>query len=262
MAASSATEGLSRYIIDPDGDVEIVLKNPNRQNLDWHPEDKVTPKHMEAWAKTPKAERGAFPGLKNTVATGAELDATEPGNDEPGHDEPGHDEPEQDVTILASSSHLCLASETFRKMLRGPWLEGASGASEGSVKKCTASEWDTNAFTTVLYIIHGRHRAVPSAVDLETLAKIAAIVDYYHCHEATEVLIQRWIKPAAFPVPVAEYGKDCMLRMLVAWVFRQRDIFEEMARLAVMQSQGPLQTMDLPFPKTLLGSSAPRKVAC
>lgn len=175
-----------------------------------------------------------------------------------GQDAPASTEPDDDVFIRASSVHLCLASKSFEKMLRGPWLEGSSGGN-GTPKTCTASEWDTDAFLTVLNIIHGHHRAVPKEVSLEKLARIAAIIDYYDCHEITEVFVQMWIAPLNAKRSTV-IGKEGMLWIFVSSIFRNETIFVEMARTTIAEAQGPLQSMELPFPPGLLGSFSPPKL--
>lgn len=88
-------------------------------------------------------------------------------------------------TFLVSSRHLILASPVFKKMLTGPsWSEAKKVHGQFKVD---ASEWDTQALSIVLNLVHGRHRRTPKTATLESLANIAAIVDYYEFHEAVEV---------------------------------------------------------------------------
>ncbi|CAJ2508725.1 Uu.00g137510.m01.CDS01 [Anthostomella pinea] len=44
-----------------------------------------------------------------------------------------------------------------------------------------AEDWDANALSILMYVIHGRHRGVPRSASLELLTKIAVLVDYYKC---------------------------------------------------------------------------------
>jgi hypothetical protein len=49
--------------------------------------------------------------------------------------------------------------------------------------------------------MHGKHLAIPQTVDLELLANIACVVDYYDCHEAVE--------PFVGQIDTARGGRPC-----------------------------------------------------
>lgn len=53
----------------------------------------------------------------------------------------------------------------------------------------------------MLDIMHGKHLAIPQTVDLELLANIACVVDYYDCHEAVE--------PFVGQIDTARGGRPC-----------------------------------------------------
>lgn len=44
-------------------------------------------------------------------------------------------------------------------------------------------DWDAKAILIVMDIIHGRTHQVPRSIDLELLAKIALVIDFFDCHE-------------------------------------------------------------------------------
>jgi hypothetical protein len=152
------------------------------------------------------------------------------------------------LRILASSRHLCLASSTFRKMLNRPWLKGS--INNRPIREVQASGWDAEAFLIVQDIIHGLNALVPSSVDLELLAKIAAIVDYYDCHAIAEPFVDKWIQNLQGSLPLL-YGKGCVLWMSVSLVFLRVDILRSMARLAALGCHGPIETLGLPVPESL-----------
>ncbi|KFY29426.1 hypothetical protein V491_00034 [Pseudogymnoascus sp. VKM F-3775] len=167
-----------------------------------------------------------------------------------------HEEP-REVKFRVSSSHLSLASPVFRIMLEGPLKEGVLDGQ--SPRELFTSEWDTEALRVLLNIIHGRHRAVPKSVSLETLGKIAILVDYYQCHEVTEVFVDLWLKALEKDFPTS-YGRESTIWLFVSFVFSHSAIFEKTTELAIKESQGPVETMCLPIPGGLLTMVESRRI--
>ncbi|KAK7931237.1 hypothetical protein PG985_001949 [Apiospora marii] len=154
-----------------------------------------------------------------------------------------------DIRMRLSSRHLILASTYFKKMLLGSWRE-STGVS-GSSHLVDAEGWDENALRILMNIIHGRTRSVPRFVSLETLAKIAVLVDYYECHEVVELVIPIWIDRLKWRLP-QECCRDLVLWCLVSRVFSQADLFQTVTKTAVNKCKGPLPALDLPIPGTLV----------
>lgn len=267
--------------LDPNGDIELILLQPNTQALQWpadglyahNPAAAEVPKPLSKKEKKKKQRRA-----QNTTLFGEPPPAAESGP--PAEPEPAaelHTCSEykevlpfwlessdthalkkltpisrngeiNEVRMLVSSRHLCLASSTFRTMLQGPWHEGCSN--DEPTRQITTTEWDAEALLIVLDMVHGHHRAVPRSISLEMLAKIATIVDYYNCHEVTEVFVDHWILGLENNLPFS-YGIECVLWLSVSWVFSRADILKKMADIAVMECRLPIETMGLPFPDTL-----------
>lgn len=148
------------------------------------------------------------------------------------------------IRFQVSSRHLALASSVFRSMLDGPWKEGTT--SKESLRSIPANTWDVDALLIVLNIIHGHHRKVPKSLSLETLTKVATIVDYYNCHEIVEIFADRWLNGMTRPPP-DYYGRDSTLFLCVAWVFGWSEHFKTMTELALRHGEGPIETPDLPI---------------
>ncbi|KAK1830933.1 hypothetical protein QBC39DRAFT_260074 [Podospora conica] len=151
-------------------------------------------------------------------------------------------------TFLVSSRHLILASPVFKKMLTGSdWSE--ANKVEGQFR-VDASEWDPAAFAIVLNLVHGWHRRTPKSVTLETLANIAAIVDYYEFYEAVEVACSSWVSTLRVSEPIPEEpGRKLYLWMLNAWVFGLDDIFKSTTKAAILHATSVLEAPDnLPIP--------------
>ncbi|KAI3567906.1 hypothetical protein IWW34DRAFT_812471 [Fusarium oxysporum f. sp. albedinis] len=151
--------------------------------------------------------------------------------------------------MLVSSSHLVLASPVFQAMVEGPYVEGSTD--HRGIYQFTTHGWNQEAFVIVLDIIHGHHRSVPKSLDLEMLAKVAVIVDYYKCHEIVEVFAERWLK-ALQNGHTVHYGKASMLWLLISWVFSCPEIFKSMAGLVLKHSTRLILADNVPIPGEVL----------
>jgi hypothetical protein len=156
---------------------------------------------------------------------------------------------QQDIRLTLSSRHLILASPIFRTMLTGCWQESRIRSENKYLIEL--EDYDANAFMILMNVIHGRIRSIPRSIDLETLAKIAVLVDYYDCHEVVELATEMWIKKLKWPLPTT-YCRDLILWLHVSWVFCEADIFEKVTKVALETMKGQLCTMRLPIPENLI----------
>ncbi|KAG6260864.1 hypothetical protein E4U47_006980 [Claviceps purpurea] len=260
----------SQFELDPRGDTILILRNPKTEQLLWEPKDdgaKLKQRSnilrqklfgselMPDDEKTHKPAAWPFSVIKPNVPSDSEKARKE--NSEG-----------NEVLFRLSSRHLALASPVFQTMLNGSWKESApsSDQSNGSGKtwaplqngpdcpvryELTATEWDTKVFLLFMNMIHCRNKLVPLSIDLTTLVKMAILVDYYQCEEATQLAAGLWIGNLSGKLPIS-YGRDCVAWMFVSWVFSRSDIFEKMTKLAIRGSTGGLGTIHLPFPPKLL----------
>jgi hypothetical protein len=167
----------------------------------------------------------------------------------------GIGEEEDSVHYYVSSRHLALASGFFKSTLaKDGWLEGHPSAEDGKYH-LSAADWDPEAFLILLRIFHLRNRDVPRSITLEMLARLAVLVDYYRCSEAVEVFSEMWINTARSAYPTsATYGRDLVLWMCIAWVFKLREEFTQTTKAAILQSKTPtVQDMYLPIPGVVIG---------
>lgn len=158
-------------------------------------------------------------------------------------------EKQQDIYIRLSSRHLILASPNFKTMLTGCWQESTIRSEDKNSIK--VEDWDANALIILMNVVHGRIRSIPRSIDLETLAKIAVLVDYYNCHEVVELAVEMWITRLKWPLPTT-YCRELVLWLHVSWVFCEADIFENVTRTALRTMKGQLCTMDLPIPGNIV----------
>ncbi len=98
----------------------------------------------------------------------------------------------QTVYLRVSSKHLILASAMFRNMLSSDkFSEGQGLHSKGSL--IIRLPDDSEAPITLMYIVHGMTKAVPRKVTLNTLTKLAILINYYQLHEPVEFVSDLWI---------------------------------------------------------------------
>ncbi|KAL4997439.1 hypothetical protein BDV10DRAFT_186231 [Aspergillus recurvatus] len=177
-------------IIDEDGDVIIVLKNPN----------------------------GNFVPLPSKSVPDASFTPlpTEPGPGTPAAPE---------VRFQVSAADLICSSGYFKNMFSSNWKESAEFKENGTVQ-VTAEGWDANAFEFLMHcfyyvprgITQGRSQPPPLAdavTSWEAAGNIAVVAEYYQCLE-----LVRWVYPEptiAVPLPPAPDEKEFRLRIVRLW---------------------------------------------
>lgn len=203
------------YNIDPLGDTILTLANPNN-----YP-----------------------PALDECVV------ATEP---EPPGEAPPVDKPVSvPVTFLVSSHHLVLASPVFKAMMNGGWNEG--NMKEGRFRVRT-EDWDVEALTIVMNVLHSHYRQVPKTVTLKMLAKISVIVDYYKIQEAFQPMVLLWMLPLESQVPSTSFSPDDVLWILISWVFEDEKVFTQTTKAAILWGREDIVGSNtLPIPPVVIG---------
>jgi hypothetical protein len=154
-----------------------------------------------------------------------------------------------EFTLRVSSAHLRLASPYFQKALDGSLNE--SHLTTDGLRHMDAQDWDAKALLIVMQIIHGRNHHVPRILNLEMLAKVAVVVDYYGCHEMVEPFTEIWLIHLNGLVPDS-INRDLILLLLVSSVFRWAYIFNAVTKTALDQAQGPLRTLNLPIQESII----------
>ena len=139
-------------------------------------------------------------------------------------------------------------------MFTGQWEEVTKIHSDGLQHWDLGDNLDPDAFVIVMNIIHGRNRSVPQKVDLEMLAKICVIIDDLECHEATEMFSRVWLMAFGGKTP-STYCRDLILRIFVASVLREPDIFLITTRTAMLSSAQEIRSLGLPIRLDIVGRS-------
>lgn len=191
------------YEIDPGGDLDLVLKDPNTQKI-VPIFDKEKGDSNHAFDNPPLVGRyEIFNSLNETCNDQARAEGTG-----------------VCVHFRVSSRHLILASRTFQKMLEGGWSESSATPNQSGRRQICTSSWDAPSLAIVLDAIHGRYRDIPKYTNLGLSTRIATIVDYYQCHESIQLIIDLWMATlrAACKVPTV-YCQSTLLWLYTSWVF-------------------------------------------
>ncbi|WEW57857.1 hypothetical protein PRK78_003324 [Emydomyces testavorans] len=249
----------SFHVLDPEGDVLLILQSPDEE--------------FAAWSEAAEAEKctlgkdSEMQGNEKWLTNGTfdEQNYNEPGEEpEPNPSNPKEKSPETQETsgqggvrLQVSSKHLRLASPLFRRMF-SCGLQEAVKLQSGECVEIRMETWDADVVLILMNAIHGKIRNVPRTVSLETLAKIAVLVDYYECHEVVELCSEKWIDHLERNAP-RSYSRDLMLWLCISWVFKTAYGFQAATRVAMEQSRGSILSLGLPIPPRVLAQLNQRR---
>ncbi|KAI3530168.1 hypothetical protein CABS02_14616 [Colletotrichum abscissum] len=155
------------------------------------------------------------------------------------------------VEFIVSSRHLILSSHYFKAQLCGSWAEASVQSRDGR-RHARTRDWDADALLILMQIFHAKTGDTPRLIDLEQLAKIAVLVDYFSCYNTVRFFSTLWIDALKEQLP-SQCNRELVLWLFVAVVFRRDDIFQTITKTAVTESKGPLPTLGLPFRGDLIG---------
>ncbi|KAJ5462470.1 hypothetical protein N7530_010675 [Penicillium desertorum] len=226
------------YIIDPDGEVIIILRNadsPFAQPL----EDTVTgmalpePSHA---TQSPAQRHSTIPGPEQIKDPSPEDPAAKEKIDEP--------LVENCFYIQVSAKHLMFSSCVFKSVLTSGWKESIEFQQKGSIE-LTAESWGIEEFLIVLRAIHGKYYHIPRKLTLEMLVKVAVIADYYECKEALLAMTDAWINKLEEKIPTT-HSRDLMLWLWVSWFFQLPSQFKQITSTAMSSSENQINAWGAP----------------
>ncbi|RDW58687.1 hypothetical protein BP6252_13163 [Coleophoma cylindrospora] len=273
------------HILDPNGDVLLIFER--RPEIDvaeyldeesfahkWEDEPKPTTENPfpdGSMSKEPAPDwLEPHPSTKydpDTVGTeaGAELD-NEPARPQSSTDSVSTaswtESKIQKVQIRVSSKHLILASATFRRCLGSDeFLEGRTLQTTGNVVIQLVDE-DPDSMVIILCIIHGLTRKVPRQVNLETLTKLAFVVNHRQIHEAVEPFSDIWIENLKRGPLSSSYIPEVLSWLFIFWVFQKEDGFRQMSQILECESDHRLEDevhTGTPIPASIISEFTPIK---
>ncbi|KAH8693843.1 hypothetical protein BGW36DRAFT_463486 [Talaromyces proteolyticus] len=244
------------YIIDPDGEVIIELRNANPPFavLD---EDTIV-NHVQNNVAEPIEEpvEESSETSSDSESTGSEHSRTYGGQikETIGQKQRNSDEDltERRFRIQVSAKHLTLVSPVFKKMLTGGWKENVALLQKGSVE-IIAEGWDIEALLILLRVMHCQHNHVPRKLSFEMLAKVTVLADYYECRDAMGVFTDIWIKALEHKIPTT-YSRGLIMWLWISWFFQLSSLFQEATSTAMSLSNGRIDNLGLPIPDKVLES--------
>ncbi|OOO09296.1 hypothetical protein OAory_01105920 [Aspergillus oryzae] len=214
------------HIIDPDGEVIILLRNTTLQG--------------------PTVEEAVEEAVEVPVDVAVDVAAEEPVRAQIETDLVRESLDEACFRIQVSAKHLILASPVFKKILTGGWKESVTYLQKGSVE-ISAESWDIEALLILLRAIHGQQYHVPQKLTLEMLAKVAVLVDFYDCKEAVYIWTTIWIDALEEKIPKT-YSRDLLLWLWISWVFQLQAQFKESTSTVMSWSDGWIDDFGFPVP--------------
>lgn len=269
----------NKLVLDPNADTVIILRHANAEFAVWDEEaefprppfvlpeeddeesmseDQETSVNVQtAYTGNPtwlEGHEAGIPALSEQMEAQARV-SVEVTNEESGSDASESSEGREEYLFYVSSRHLALASTYFHNNLSNKWDQHPRDH-EGRLM-ITERRWSVEGFMRLMCIMHGRTRAVARELELEQLAEMAAMVDYYSCDEVVEPYSQGWIDHQRKKIKPFErtYNRDLVLWMCIAWVFGQKEEFERTTLVAIKHCSSEMQSLELPIPELIIGKN-------
>jgi len=253
---------MALHLIDPDGDVVLLLRRGTELQLDGELYEPLSPLSLSYTRETAAAFR--YGTSKSVVTKQSSLFRLqlEPrpvpfikGARSDKHakipDQTAVGIANKSMRIQVSSKHLMLASAYFKRSLGSKLEEGHTLRSQGYMEISMDGQ-QPEAMLIVMNIIHGRTRQVPFSIDVDMLTRIAVLVDYLECHEAVEPYACRWVGNLERYIP-RNYSRELVQWICISLVFDEKELVEEITRTALLQAKRPVATLDLPIRDSFTG---------
>ncbi|KAF2732405.1 hypothetical protein EJ04DRAFT_565982 [Polyplosphaeria fusca] len=156
-------------------------------------------------------------------------------------------EAEEDV-ILEEEPGICYYVSSRHLKMASPYSDGLFHVS--------AEDWDEKTFLLLMNMFHLQCAQIPSTLTLESMAKLAVLIDYYECALSIMIWTSNWVedlKKSAF-IPKT-YCRDLILWVCVAWHFDMKLQFKEATMSAVKQcNESKIRTCGLPVPDRIVSN--------
>jgi hypothetical protein len=216
-------------------DTIIILKHPNASFAPWSP--------TEVEGDTTLFHQGSASGDADQATSVKVAIVADDASETSPNDAEG-----DEIWYHVSRRHLVSTSSTWERMLSATnWKEGTRDENDDLYHLHTEG-WDSEALLCVLQVLHLRNSQVPRTVSLETLAKIAVLIDFYDCAEALESFTERWVERlrATTPIP-SNLCRDLLLWMCIAWVLKLPQEFLQTTIAAIRRDDREISTLGLPI---------------
>ncbi|KAI9371076.1 hypothetical protein BJX61DRAFT_544045 [Aspergillus egyptiacus] len=220
---------MTTHILDPDGEVFLILKNPNA-----------------SFAVCEKDSQAPRPSTTNSSSS---------------HDNPQNpnEKPEtSEVRFRVSAKHLIMASPYFKSMLTGGWRESEEFRKSGTLD-LSCEGWDAEALLILFRIFHGQTHDLPFRMSVERLARFTAVANYYNAHSATKFFTAIWAQPLE-TTKLRRTPREMVMALWVAWFLRRSRTFKRYSTALVQYSTEPITSLGLPLPDQILDTLNDRRI--
>jgi hypothetical protein len=243
----------SLHTIDPDGDVDLLLQQEETLQPDIRfnvpsPPASLNYKRPSTLVHKPFKEFLLIPGPESALVAKPTIsdESAETAPDVAGDHVISKSNGTR-VRIRVSSKHLVLASSYFKHNLGSGLAESCTLQSKGHVELPMDGQGLSETLI-VMNIIHNRNRQVPPNVNLDTLTKIAVLVDYLECHEAIEPFSDMWIAQLEMFTGIPnDYSRALVQWLCISLVFDKPTIFNPTSFTVINHATGPIETLGLPI---------------
>ncbi|PLB54141.1 hypothetical protein P170DRAFT_482554 [Aspergillus steynii IBT 23096] len=215
---------MTSHIIDPTGEVTIILQDADAPFAVWDEETPATNESPSSGTIEPIEE------IHNDKTDETKCE-------------------DKEVRYQVSAKHLTLASPVFKAALSDAWKEGST-LPQGSAE-IEVHGWDSQALLVMLSILHWQIDALPGKVGIEFLTKIVILADYYGCLSVIKVFGWGWFKLMQSSIP-NEYSRDLMMWLCASGLLGEREVYERLAVIAIKGSKDIIMTLGLPFPSSMI----------
>ena len=143
----------------------------------------------------------------------------------------------------ASSRALARASPVFDRMLYGDFVESKTKAEDGSWTVDLPNDSPTS-MEIFLNITHAHFKLVPKTLSIDELYDLTVLTDFYDATPSLAPWADTWMSS------INELPIDASLApklLWIAWQLGREEIFENISREILMESEGPLSGDTSPF---------------
>lgn len=246
-----------KFIIDPNGDMLLILTKAKRDIADWQEED-PTPE-----AQSSETTQASHERPEATTEDDDILEFTQSIRAATLYES-------EEYHYLVSSDQLRTASDYFRNIFKHEFTE--SEIDEDGKRICTAEEMHPDALKIMMDVAHSNKQDILQELSLEMLVHVAIVVDYYNMHQVLAEYKDIWIERAkahdAKPSPgtvdflglkgpkgleLLGYSERSVMWMFICYAFEAEIAFEQVTKGIILNLNGPCQDLGLPMPSLLIG---------
>ncbi|KAJ0421386.1 hypothetical protein BJY00DRAFT_311998 [Aspergillus carlsbadensis] len=206
------------HVLDPSGEVILVVRNPNTQIAVLSNEkcsnDIESSSEEDTGSESERPlKRARLPPKRSSVSR-PQSKSHESGQQKP-----------KEIRIQVSAKHLSLGSPVFTEMLTKDRKGGKSARGKGLVELALEG-WDIDALLIVLYILHAQPHNIRHAAKLERLG-------------------------VRLPREPARYSPEVVTAIFVSYYFRWPEQFGVLSQRCIEASPEEITSLGLPNPKPI-----------